>query len=181
MADLDRIRLKVEMLQSIVSGAASSIGDVQRELGRLLDRLAEPEQARCETTCPEEGSPRSEAHSSVAKGQSELDATLDLAPCCGRLADGRHPLNCRQRCQDCEGDPDGPTPCRCRPEPAVPEQAQPRVCDFPISGTDELGLLICGESLPCPEHSLVQQAQPLKKWPPLTEVVEAPAGQDGQP
>lgn len=46
MADLDRIRLKVEMLQSIVSGAASSIGDVQRELSRLLDRLAEPEQAQ---------------------------------------------------------------------------------------------------------------------------------------
>ncbi|HVK24265.1 MAG TPA: hypothetical protein VM677_23165 [Actinokineospora sp.] len=42
MADLDRIRRKVEMLQSIVSGAASSIADVQSELGRLLDRLAGP-------------------------------------------------------------------------------------------------------------------------------------------
>lgn len=157
----------------------------------------------------------SEAHSSVAKGQSELDATLDLAPCCGRLADGRHPLNCRQRCQDCEGDPDGPTPCRCRPEPAVPEQAQPReprvwhrehLRDDPSTpGEDEIGLKLvdrsghvwlherwtgtqgwwCSANAEIPPDGSLPGG--MRFWSlagtygPLVEVVEAPAGQDGQP
>ncbi|QWF85746.1 hypothetical protein [Amycolatopsis sp. CA-230715] len=39
--------------------------------------------------------------------------------CTGPFADGRHALGCAQRCQDCQGDPDGPAACPCRDTPGV--------------------------------------------------------------
>jgi hypothetical protein len=53
---------------------------------------------------------------------------MRVRTCCWKLPDGRHTLNCPQRCWDCKGDVDGPNRCECGDGIAYPlhEYSGPR-------------------------------------------------------
>lgn len=59
--------------------------------------------------------------------QAESEDDGDGFHCCmGPFADGSHATYCRQRCQDCKGDPDGPFRCRCRDLSGVTSETEKR-------------------------------------------------------
>ncbi|MEV8610228.1 hypothetical protein AB0383_20265 [Amycolatopsis sp. NPDC051373] len=92
----------------------------------FYDPAAAPAEPKC--TCFVTPESQWTTHYGAVEPGSQLEQNPDCpvhpaaAPaeprcCIGPFADGRHALNCWQKCQDCRGDVAGPDRCRCNDEP----------------------------------------------------------------
>lgn len=88
--------------------AAASMAEVSQVRQAILTMSDEPEMTLVEAV---EREKRAEAE---ARPHDDEPKPPPCTGCFGPFSDGTHGPGCTQRCQDCQGAPDGPQRCRCR-------------------------------------------------------------------